>query len=119
MALGKGLEALFDENQVIDEAKNSNSVVYINLENIRPNPYQPRKKFSEEKLNELSISIKEHGVFQPIIVREAKIGYEILAGERRFRASKIAGQEEIPAVIKDFSDTEMMEISLLENIQRE
>ena len=127
-ALGKGLEQLFNEdvasfeefeNRVIEEAKNNDSIVQISLSELRANPYQPRKNFDEEALNELAASIKEHGVFQPIIVKKSVKGYEIIAGERRFRASKLAGLTTIPAIIKDFSDEEMMQIALLENLQRE
>ncbi len=95
------------------------SQVEVKLKDIRPNPYQPRKHFDEEKLNELAVSIKEHGIFQPIILKESVQGYEIVAGERRFRAASIVGLEEVPAIIVDFSDQQMMEIALLENIQRE
>ena len=127
-ALGKGLEELFSENvntfqdfedSIISEAKNSNSVIEISLSDLRPNPYQPRKNFDEESLKELSDSIKEHGVFQPIIVKKSIKGYDIVAGERRFRASQLAGKTTIPAIVKDFSDEEMMQIALLENLQRE
>ncbi len=127
-ALGKGLEQLFDEENldfnsieesIIQEAKTNDSIVNLKLEELRPNPYQPRKVFDENALNELSNSIKEHGVFQPIIVKKSIKGYEIVAGERRFRASKMAGLETIPAIVKDFSDNDMMQIALLENLQRE
>lgn len=127
-ALGKGLEQLFNEeglnfetleNSIIEDAKTNDKIVQIKLSELRANPYQPRKNFDEEALNELASSIKEHGVFQPIIVKKSIKGYEIIAGERRFRASKIAGLDEIPAIIKDFSDEEMMQIALLENLQRE
>ena len=127
-ALGRGLEQLFsDENisfddieeTIIDEAKKNNEVVDLPLSELRPNPYQPRKIFDDDALNELASSIKEHGVFQPIIVKKTVKGYDIVAGERRFRASKIAGLVTIPAIIKDFSDDEMMSIALLENLQRE
>ena len=127
-ALGRGLEELFnDENlnfdsfeeNIVEEAKSNNEVVELPLSELRPNPYQPRKIFDEEALNELAISIKEHGVFQPIIVKKSIKGYEIIAGERRYRASKIAGLETIPAIIRNFTDDEMMQISLLENLQRE
>ena len=127
-ALGKGLEQLFSddnitfeelEETIVDEAKRNDEVVEIDLSELRPNPYQPRKKFDEEALNELADSIKEHGVFQPIIVKKSIKGYEIVAGERRYRASKKLGLEKIPAIIKDFTDDEMMQISLLENLQRE
>ncbi|MBE7901597.1 ParB/RepB/Spo0J family partition protein, partial [Paenibacillus polymyxa] len=86
---------------------------------IRPNPYQPRKTFDQEGLKELADSIKQTGVFQPIIVRKSVSGYEIITGERRFRASKLAGKETIPAIVRDFNDPEMMEIAVLENLQRE
>lgn len=119
MALGKGLDALFDENKILEDARENGQVVYLSLDDIRPNPYQPRQTFDDKTLEELADSIRQHGVFQPIIVREAIIGYEILAGERRFRASKIAKLQEIPAIIKSYSDEEMLEISILENIQRE
>ena len=127
-ALGRGLEQSFsDENisfddieeTIIDEAKKNNEVVDLPLSELRPNPYQPRKIFDDDALNELASSIKEHGVFQPIIVKKTVKGYDIVAGERRFRASKIAGLVTIPAIIKDFSDDEMMSIALLENLQRE
>lgn len=127
-ALGRGLEQLFNdeglnfdtiENSIIEEAKTNDQIVEIDLSELRANPYQPRKNFDEEALNELASSIKEHGVFQPIIVKKSIKGYEIIAGERRFRASKLAGMQTIPAIIKDFSDEEMMQIALLENLQRE
>ena len=128
-ALGRGLEQLFSdegintfediENDIVDNARANNSIVELDLNELRPNPYQPRKKFDEEALNELAASIKEHGVFQPIIVKKTVKGYDIVAGERRFRASKKAGLETIPAIIEEFSDEEMMQISLLENLQRE
>lgn len=127
-ALGRGLEQLFNdeglnfdtiENSIIEEAKTNDQIVEIDLSELRANPYQPRKNFDEEALNELASSIKEHGVFQPIIVKKSIKGYEIIAGERRFRASKLAEMQTIPAIIKDFSDEEMMQIALLENLQRE
>lgn len=127
-ALGRGLEQLFSddsitfediEETIVDEAKKNNEIVELNLSELRPNPYQPRKVFDDEALNELASSIKENGVFQPIIVKKTVKGYDIVAGERRFRASKLAGRTTIPAIIKDFTDEEMMNISLLENLQRE
>ena len=126
-ALGKGLEQLFSneridfdnfEQGVINETKKSD-IVEIPLTEIRNNPYQPRKEFDEESLKELADSIKEHGLIQPIIVKKSIKGYEIVAGERRTRASKMAGKETIPAIVKEYTDQEMMEIALLENIQRE
>ena len=126
-ALGKGLEELFNseiltyttvEDQIMDETKND-EIIHIKISDLRPNPYQPRKVFDEAALNELAESIKEHGVFQPIIVKKSIKGYEIIAGERRVKASKIAGLEEVPAIVREFNDTQMMEIALLENLQRE
>lgn len=126
-ALGKGLEAIFgnDVTNVIEEIQNGKSDVVpttketIPLKEIRPNPYQPRTVFDEEKLRELSESIKEHGVFTPVLVKKSIKGYDLIAGERRVRASKMAELTEIPAIIVDFTDEQMMEIAMLENIQRE
>lgn len=126
-ALGRGLEELFNsetldlesiEKNIYDNIKNE-EIIEIRLEELRANPYQPRKRFDDEALKELADSIREHGVFQPIIVKKTIKGYEIIAGERRFRASKLAGRETIPAIIRDFTDEQMMEIALLENLQRE
>jgi len=126
-ALGRGLEELFNnepiayekiEEKVIEDAKKE-EIVEIPLKELRSNPYQPRKNFDEDALKELSESIKEHGVFQPIIAKKSIKGYEIIAGERRVKASIMAGLEKIPAIIRDFSDQDMMEIALLENLQRE
>ena len=126
-ALGRGLEQLFNnENldvakleQTIYETATNEEIIDIELSELRPNPYQPRKVFDEEALKELSASIKEHGVFQPIIIKKSIKGYEIIAGERRVRASKLAGLDKIPAIIRNFTDEQMMEIALLENLQRE
>lgn len=126
-ALGKGLEQLFSnevidfdnfEKKIVNETKDSD-IVEIPLTEIRSNPYQPRKEFDEQSLREFADSIKEHGVIQPIIVKKSIKGYEIIAGERRTRASKMAGKETIPAIVREFTDQEMMEIALIENIQRE
>lgn len=122
--LNKGLDAIFggDITSIIDDIEKNapeSSQEKISLEQIRPNPYQPRKLFNEEALNELAVSIKEHGIFQPVLLKKSIHGYEIVAGERRCRAAKIAGLEEVPAIIVDFTDDQMMEIALLENIQRE
>ncbi len=120
--LGKGLEAIFGEGleKAIGSIENHREKkLEIEIDKIRLNPYQPRKSFDEEKLQELSQSIKTHGVFQPILVRETVDGYELIAGERRLRASKMANLMYIPAVIVEFNDQQMMEIALLENIQRE
>ncbi|HPW52810.1 MAG TPA: ParB/RepB/Spo0J family partition protein [Erysipelotrichaceae bacterium] len=125
--LGTGLAAIFGDDviSVIDEIQSSARAdeygrrATLKLSEIRSNPYQPRKAFDQEKLNELAQSIIENGVFTPILVREATGGYELIAGERRVKASLLAGKEDIPAIIMDFNDGQMMEISLLENIQRE
>lgn len=125
-ALGRGLEQLFNnENLDLDsfertiyEETTNEEIIELNLDELRANPYQPRKVFDEEGLKELSDSIREHGVFQPIIVKKSIKGYEIVAGERRCRASKLAGKTTIPAIIRNFSDELMMEIALLENLQR-
>ena len=125
-ALGKGLEELFSnssftidtlEDTIVKEERNN--ATEIDLSQIRSNPYQPRKVFDEEALNELADSIKVYGVVEPVILKKSVKGYEIVAGERRCKASKIAGLTTVPAIIKDFTDEEMMEIALLENIQRE
>ncbi len=126
-ALGRGLEQLFNnENLDVDalektiyETATNEEIIELDLYDLRPNPYQPRKVFDDEALMDLANSIKEHGVFQPIIVKKSIKGYEIIAGERRVRASKLAGLEKIPAIIRDFTDEQMMEIALLENLQRE
>ena len=126
-ALGRGLEQLFD-SEVLDfnsfetnilESADESDIKQIPLSEIRSNPYQPRKTFNDEALNELAESIKNYGVFQPIIVKKSIKGYDLIAGERRVRAAKLAGLEKIPAIIKDFSDELMREIALLENLQRE
>ena len=126
-ALGRGLEELFNsevldyssvEEKIVNETP-KDEITMVKLNELRSNPYQPRKIFNEEALEELANSIKEHGVFQPIIVKKSIKGYEIIAGERRVKASIMAGLTEIPAIIRDFNDTQMMEIALLENLQRE
>lgn len=126
-ALGRGLEQLFNsENLDVDmiektiyDSVSNEEIVELPIEDLRPNPYQPRKIFDESALNELALSIKEHGIFQPIIVKKSIKGYEIIAGERRVRASKLAGLDKVPAIIRSFTDEQMMEIALLENLQRE
>lgn len=115
--LGRGIDAIFQDFE--DPDLTLNSVEDLKLADIRPNPYQPRKTFDEASLNDLAASIKNAGVFQPIIVRKSVNGYEIITGERRFRASKLAGKDSIPAIVRDFDDPEMMEIAVLENLQRE
>ena len=126
-ALGRGLEQLFAsevldfdsfESNILDSA-DQDDIKQISLSEIRSNPYQPRKTFNDEALKELAESIKNYGVFQPIIVKKSIKGYDLVAGERRVRASKLAGLDKIPAIVKDFSDDMMREIALLENLQRE
>ena len=125
--LGRGLEQLFNSEKLdvesiekqIYETSSNEEIIEVKLSDLRANPYQPRKTFDDEALQELADSIKEHGVFQPIIVKKSIKGYDLIAGERRLRASKLAGLSKIPAIVKDFTDDEMREISLLENIQRE
>src|SRR4029079_16096202 len=103
--LGRGLDALIPSLSVTDDDK----VVEITLTQLRPNPYQPRKTFDEDSIKELAESIKQHGVIQPIIVRSVLKGYEIIAGERRFRASQLIGNATVPAVVRSFSDQQAME----------
>ncbi|WP_368634448.1 ParB/RepB/Spo0J family partition protein [Kurthia gibsonii] len=113
--LGKGLNALFNTDEVVAGEK----VEKIPVRDIKPNPYQPRKEFKKEALEELAESIKEHGVLQPVVVRKQGKGYELVVGERRFRAAKMALQKEIPAIIREFNQQQMMELAILENLQRE
>ncbi len=112
--LGKGINALFN---TVDS--NEETVEEIKIKELRPNPYQPRKTFDEDALSDLKESIQQHGVLQPIIVRKSIKGYDIVAGERRFRAAQQAGLTTIPAIVREFSETLMREIALLENLQRE
>ena len=125
--LGKGLGAIFgdDVSSVLEEIQHGNRDDFggvkpsLKVRDIKANPYQPRRHFDDDKLEELSQSIKTHGLFQPILVRETAQGYELVAGERRLRASKLAELEEIPAIVVDFDEEQMMEIAIIENIQRE
>lgn len=117
--LGKGLEALFGSDNYQYEELNKSAVLQISLDKITANPYQPRKEFDEKAINELAQSIKEHGVIQPVIVRKSIRGYILIAGERRYRASQVAGLSTIPAIEKDFTDDQMREVALIENLQRE
>lgn len=119
--LGRGIDALFQDFSSFEEVDaQKEQIVDLLLTDLRPNPYQPRKTFDEEALNELARSIKQSGVFQPIIVRKSDVkGYEIIAGERRFRASKLAEKETIPAIVREFDEAAMMQIAVLENLQRE
>ncbi len=126
-ALGMGLEQLFNsemldfdkvEKQIVDTTP-KDEIIQVNISDLMSNPYQPRKIFDDSALQELAESIKEHGVFQPIIVKKSVKGYNIIAGERRVKASQIAGLTTIPAIVRDFTDDEMMQVALLENLQRE
>lgn len=114
--LGKGLGALFNES---DYEESNESIQELQITECRPNPYQPRKTFDADALDELKTSILEYGIIQPLIVRKSIKGYEIVAGERRYRAAKEAGLNTVPAIVKDYNDQKMMEIALLENLQRE
>lgn len=121
MGLGRGIEALFAENDV-EEPNADETVQELSLKLIRPNPYQPRRVFDQDALKELAKSIEKSGVFQPIMVRQPDKSierYEIIAGERRFRASKLAHKDTIPAIVRYFDDEQMMEVAVLENLQRE
>lgn len=127
--LGRGLEALFaDQAPVVqpeepelkaDDADSKDTVTYININDIKPNENQPRKVFNEEKIEELSASILEHGIIQPLVVRKREHGYEIVAGERRWRAARKAQLKEVPCLIRTFNDEENMLIAIIENMQRE
>lgn len=116
--LGKGLDALFADNSV--EEQSNNSAVKLKLSEIEPNKEQPRKKFDEPALMELADSIAAHGVIQPLLVRPLSDGsYQLIAGERRWRAARMAGLNEVPVVIREIDDTQAMELALIENLQRE
>lgn len=113
--LGKGLNALITSN-LIEEGE---QVKEVSVSEIRPNPYQPRKEFEQSAIDELAGSIKEHGIIQPLIVRKSIKGFELVAGERRLRAAKLAGLKQVPVVVKAYTDQQLMEIALIENLQRE
>lgn len=127
--LGKGLDALIPDNKVMKPLKEEvktdkeeiteSGVQMVNINQVEPNREQPRKKFEEDALLELADSIRQFGVIQPLVVQKRKDYYEIIAGERRWRAAKLAKQKEVPVIIKDYTDREIVEISLIENIQRE
>lgn len=135
--LGKGLEALFGDAEVAPAEKKpaarkkqttkvaeeapseEGGVLYVNIDDIRPNTAQPRKVFDEEKLEELAASIERHGVIQPLVLRRLGKGYEIVAGERRWRAARIAGLKDVPCIVKELSDEENMLLAIIENMQRE
>jgi len=117
-ALGRGIDALIQ--QVDDDTTSDHKdVTTVPLRNIQPNPYQPRTEFDEERLSELAESIKQQGVIQPLIVEKERDIYTIIAGERRFRAARMAGLSEVPVILRKFTDDEKLEIALIENIQRE
>ncbi len=120
--LGKGLDIMIPE-KIIENIEESNTNVsretFVNIRDIEPNRSQPRKKFDEDALQELADSIKQYGVIQPLILQKKGKLYEIIAGERRWRAARLAGLKEVPAIIKDYSPQEIVEIALIENIQRE
>ena len=141
--LGKGLDALFGDAEVTLNAKtvkeektasfrteenkkqtedkkdDENGIRYIDINDIKPNENQPRKTFDEEKLQELASSIETHGLIQPVVLRKVKKGYEIVAGERRWRAARIVGIKEIPCIVKELTDEENMLLAIIENMQRE
>ena len=114
-ALGKGIGALIPEREL--NAKNE--IIYVQTEQIRPNPFQPREEFNQEHITELAQSIKEKGVIQPLLVRRRGDSYELIAGERRLRASKSLGLKELPVIVKEVDDKDSLEFALIENIQRE
>ena len=135
--LGKGLEALFGDAEVAPAEKKQpakkkqtegtaeespsedSGVLYVSIDDIKPNASQPRKSFDEEKLEELAASIEAHGLIQPIVLRKLGKGYEIVAGERRWRAARMAGLKEVPCIVKELSDEENMLLAIIENMQRE
>lgn len=113
--LGRGIQAFFPDLEVKEEE----TIQEISVTELRPNPYQPRKVFQKEAIQELAASIREHGILQPLIVRKSIKGYEIVAGERRYRAAKEASLQKVPVVVRELDDQQMMELALLENLQRE
>lgn len=124
--LGKGLRALFPDESVVTSKEDEvlevdveKLVFYVKTNNVRPNPDQPRKVFDRAKLEELGVSIKEHGIIQPLVVKPETKGYTIIAGERRWRAANMIGLKEIPVIVKDLPPKEVLEIAIIENVQRE
>lgn len=119
--LGKGLDSMIPDKHIVSKKEDnvSRETLFMDINKIEPNRNQPRQKFNDDTLNELADSIKQMGVIQPLIVRKKGKMYEIIAGERRWRASKIAGIKQVPVIIKDYTEKEVMEIALIENIQRE
>lgn len=118
-ALGKGISALIPQREVIFVKNSTEAIANIPLSEVKVNKYQPREEFNKEKLNDLVNSIKEKGVIQPVLVRRVLDGYELIAGERRFRAAAILKLKNIPAIVREVNDVDMLEIALIENIQRE
>ena len=125
-ALGKGLDALLRSNRTAPSFTSNEPVpvtgpgpLQVPIADIQPNPLQPRTIFQAERLAELAQSIRENGIIQPLVVRQATVGYQLIAGERRWRAARMAGLETVPVVVQDFADERLMEITLIENIQRE
>jgi ParB family transcriptional regulator, chromosome partitioning protein len=118
-ALGRGLEALIQPKEIDSASQTQERILQIPISEIKTNKYQPRLEFNQEKLTDLMNSIKEKGVVQPVLVRKTPIGYELIAGERRLRAVKNLGIDKIPAIVKNVADLDMLELSLIENIQRE
>ena len=117
-ALGKGLSALIPE-KTVEAGTHREEIIYVQSGQIKPNPFQPRENFDQSSIEELAQSIKEKGVIQPLLVRRRGDNYELIAGERRFRASNILGLKEIPVIVRDVSDQDSLELALIENIQRE
>ncbi|MCR4589415.1 MAG: ParB/RepB/Spo0J family partition protein [Lachnospiraceae bacterium] len=124
--LGKGLDVLIPESVEVGknaerktETENKDKILWVKLSRLEPDPEQPRKDFGEDEINELADSIRTHGVFQPLLVQEKDRGYMIVAGERRWRAAKIAGLHEVPVIVREFNEQEKVEIQLLENLQRQ
>ena len=117
--LGKGLDALFSTPIIEEEVKQEEIVKHLNINEIEPNKAQARKIFDDEAIEDLSNSIKEYGVIQPIIVSKKEKYYEIIAGERRWRAARMAGLKKVPVIIRDFEEQKVLEVALIENIQRQ
>ncbi len=118
-ALGKGISALIPGKELSESVGKQAEVLYVELEHIKPSPFQPREDFDEQSMEELTQSVKEKGVIQPVLVRRRGDDYELIAGERRFRAAKLLNLKEIPVIVKDVEDRDSLEIALIENIQRQ
>jgi len=119
--LGKGLDSLIAKKvpEVVEAGSDVSRETFLNINKVEPNPNQPRKRFNEDKLQELADSIKVHGIIQPLVVQKENERYIIIAGERRWRAARLAGVKEVPVVIRDFTEQELYEVALIENIQRQ